>query len=235
MHFSPALIPGTLIQRYKRFLADVRLADGSVITAHCPNSGAMLGLKEPGIRVWVTPQEPSPTRKLNYRLEMVEADGVLVGVNTHRGNELVDEALKNGVIAELAAYTSVRREVKYGVNSRIDFLLEGEGLPPCYVEVKTAHLKYEGALSFPDAVTERGAKHLRELSAQVKLGARAVVIYAAQRRDATYFRLADGIDPVYAQEAARAKLAGVEFLCYIPEISEQHITLTHTLPIRETL
>ncbi|MAB69428.1 MAG: DNA/RNA nuclease SfsA, partial [Oceanicaulis sp.] len=163
MRFPAPLHPGVLIKRYKRFLADVTLDTGDTVTAHCPNPGSMMGLKEPGSRCWLSHAD-DPRRKLKYTLEVLEADGALVGINTHRPNALAEEAIREGRIPSLSGYGSLRREVRYGVNSRIDLLLESEDRPACYVEVKNCHLmRTPGLAEFPDSVTTRGAKHLGEL------------------------------------------------------------------------
>ena len=165
MEFSAPLITGRLVKRYKRFLADVILdGDGAAVTAHCANPGSMLGLKEPGSRVWLSISD-NPKRKLKYSWEIMEADGALVGINTAHPNGLVEEALRAGKIPQLDGFSSLRREVKYGKNSRIDILLEAEGGAKTYVEVKNVHLMRDAGLAeFPDSVTARGAKHLAEMS-----------------------------------------------------------------------
>lgn len=231
MHFSSPLIPGKLIKRYNRFLADIQLDSGEEITAHCPNSGAMMGVKTPGSPVLVTRHPEDGKRKLLYTLEFVFADGVFVGVNTFRPNSLVEEAIRQGTITELKEYDSLSREVKYGQNSRIDILLKGEGLPNCYVEVKNAQLKRDVCVEFPDSVTARGAKHLLELVNMVEEGHRAVVIYVAQRMDVSEFCLASDIDPTYAKRAEAASKAGVEFLCYGCSIDADKIIINKQLTI----
>ncbi len=215
MDFPSPLVRGRLVQRYKRFLADVILDDtGEAITAHVPNPGAMLGLNTPGLDVWLS-KSAHPKRKLAHTLEMVEADGGLVGVNTMHPNRLVAEALREGLISELAGYETVRPEVKYGVNSRIDFLLTGEGRASCWLEVKNCHLRREGALAeFPDCVAVRSAKHLRELEAMVAAGDRAAVIFTVQRTDCDAFSACHDLDPVFATALDHAADAGVEVLVY---------------------
>ncbi|MBT5413503.1 MAG: DNA/RNA nuclease SfsA, partial [Rhodospirillaceae bacterium] len=163
MRFEAPLLRGTLIRRYKRFLTDVTLEDGRAVTAHCPNPGAMLGLTAPGSTVWLSPAS-NPARKLKFTWELIEADGTIVGINTGRPNALAEEAILAGRVPGLEGYARLRREVKYGRNSRIDILLEDDDRPPCYVEVKNVHFVREaGVAEFPDSVTARGAKHLDEL------------------------------------------------------------------------
>jgi sugar fermentation stimulation protein A len=169
MRFSTPLLPGRLVKRYKRFLADIELNSGELITAHCANSGALLGGTTPGLKVWVS-HNPSPTRKLHYSWQIVEMDNTLVGVNTSLPNGIAEEAILAERILELVGYEHLKREVKYGTNSRIDLLLTSPNKPPCYVEVKNVHLKREGGAQFPDSVTTRGAKHLRELESMVAQG-----------------------------------------------------------------
>ncbi|MFC0011728.1 DNA/RNA nuclease SfsA [Devosia nitrariae] len=222
---------GTLVARYKRFLADVRLDSGEEIVAHCANPGAMLGLKDPGLPVWVSPSA-NPARKLAWNLELVELPTGLVGINTAHPNRIVAEAVASGAIPELAAYESCRPEVKYGERSRVDFLLTCEGLPDLYLEVKNVHFSREpGLAEFPDSPTERGARHLAELSAMVAAGHRAVMLYLVQRTDCSRFGLAGDLDPRYAAAFALAKAAGVEALCYDCALSTETITLRQALPI----
>ena len=229
MKFPHPLIPGTLLKRYKRFLADILLDTGEEIVAHCPNTGAMLTLVDPGLRVWVSPKDGN----LKYGWELVEQDGTLVGMNTMVPNRLVFEALTEKRIPELARYSSIRKEVKYGnENSKIDFLLESPALPPCYVEVKQVHLKRGTQAVFPDCVTERGAKHLREMAKEAQLGHRAVMLYVIQREDVESFSLAEDLDPNYVKEANFAKEAGVEFLSYKAEVTLEGITLKTAVPVR---
>jgi len=238
MKFSEPLIEGRLIERYKRFLADIELEDGSIITVHCPNPGAMMGLKDPGNRVWIS-DSANPKRKLRHTLELVEARApsgpVLVGINTMWPNRLAKEALENGKIAELSGFTDLRTEVPSGERSRIDILLAG-GTPndrrDCYVEVKNVHLVREiGMHEFPDCKTERGAKHLREMANMVAKGHRAVMLYVIQRGDGDRFSLASDLDPAYAEAFVAARAAGVEALAIRCDISTTEIVATTPIPI----
>ena len=235
MRFPAPLIPATLIKRYKRFLADVVLASGEAITAHVANPGAMIGLAAPGSRVWLS-KSTKPSRKLPYSWELVEVDlgaGLeLIGINTAHPNLLVAEAIAAGAVPELAGYATTRREVKYGRNSRVDFLLEGPGHPPCYVEVKNVHLMREpGLAEFPDSVTARGAKHLDELAAATAAGARAVMLFLIQIGSASRFALARDIDPAYGAAFDRARAAGVETVAYRCLIEHAAIALAGPVPI----
>jgi len=227
MQFPRPLIPGHLIRRYKRFLADVRLVGGATVTAHCPNPGSMLGLAEEGMRVWLSASD-NPKRKLKYTWELVACGGgdpgELAGINTAHPNALAAEAIAEGRIAELAGYESMRREVRYGANSRVDILLEGNGRR-CLVEVKNVHLSREpGLAEFPDSVTARGAKHLRELAQRVAQGDRAVMLYVVQR-PAARFALAADIDPGYVAAFETARARGVEALCYVCDVRLDGISL----------
>jgi sugar fermentation stimulation protein A len=229
------LIRGRLLKRYKRFLADIALEDGRVITATCPNTGSMLGLTEPGAFVWVS-ESDSPTRKYAHTWEMVEADlgagPVLVGINTNHPNRLVAEAIQTGLIPELGGYATLRREVKYGISSRIDILLEDSKKGLTYVEIKNVHLsRVAGLAEFPDSVTERGAKHLAELSAMVAAGHRAVMLYLIQRADADRFDLAGDIDPVYARAFDAARAAGIEALAYTCVLTPLEVSLGRPVPV----
>jgi sugar fermentation stimulation protein A len=234
MKFHAPLVRGTLLQRYKRFLADIELEDGTVVTAHCANPGSMLGLKEPGLEAWIAPAA-NENRKLKWDLELLRVDGHLVGINTNHPNKLAAEAIEAGRIAELTGYAALRREVKYGENSRVDILLEDADRPPCYVEIKNVHLKRDtgvpGLAEFPDAVTARGAKHLRELANVVTDGGRAVMFYLVQRVDCDRFTLANDIDPVYANAFREARAAGVEAICYACDITTAGITVAGALPL----
>lgn len=213
MEFPDPLIRGTLIKRYKRFLADVALEDGSEVTAHCANSGTMLTVNEPGSEVWLSPAR-NPDRKLKYTWELIRVGGALVGINTQHPNRIVQEAIEGGVPKELQGYGSLRREVKYGRNSRIDILLEDAARPQCFVEVKNVTMKRGEVAEFPDAVTARGTKHLHELADQVADGHRAVMFYLVQRPDCSAFALAGDIDPAYADALEKARAAGVEVVAY---------------------
>ncbi len=232
MQFPSPLERGRLVQRYKRFFADVAMEDGREVTAHCPNPGAMLGLNLPGLPVWLS-VSGSPTRKLPHTLELVEADGGLVGVNTMHPNRLVAEALEAGAIPELAGYSEVRREVKYGANSRVDFLLTSPDRPPCWLEIKNCHLSRGGGLAeFPDCVAARSLKHLRELTREVEGGARAVMLYVIQRTDCELFDTAPDLDPAYAAGLIDAAGRGVEVLCYGCDISSEAVRLVRPIPWR---
>ena len=214
LKLSKPLYRGRLVKRYKRFLADVVLDDGTELTAHCPNPGAMTGVAEPGSSVWLS-RSDNPKRKLAYTFELIEVAGLLVGVNTNHPNAIVTEAVIAGEVPELAGYASHRREVKYGQNSRIDLLLSDPGRGLCYVEVKNVTLdKGDGLAMFPDAVTSRGAKHLRELMAMVATGHRAVLFFCVQLTGVDRVEIAADIDPAYARIMAQAVAAGVEVMAW---------------------
>lgn len=235
MRFPSPLVPATLQRRYKRFLADVVLPNGVETTVHVANPGAMTGLAAPGTRVWLSKSD-NPKRKLTYSWELAEVDlgsGLeLVGVNTAHPNPLVAAAIAAGTIAELAGYGTLRREVKYGRNSRVDFLLEDRDRPPCYVEVKNVHLmRAKGLAEFPDAVTARGARHLDELSAMAAKGCRAVMVFLVQIGSADRLALARDIDTKYGIAFDRAREAGVEAIAYRCAISETEITVADTVPV----
>ncbi len=231
MRFPDSLIPGRLVRRYKRFLADVELAGGEVVVAHCANPGAMLGLLEAGAPVWLSPAR-NPARKLKYSWELVEANGGLVGINTGHPNRIVEEAILAGRVAPLAGYGGLRREVRYGRNSRVDLLLEDASRPDCYVEVKNVHLmRRAGLAEFPDSVTKRGTKHLGELGDMVEAGHRAIIFYLVQRTDCTRLAVAADIDPDYGAAFGRALERGVEALCYACMIDKHEIRLDAELTI----
>jgi sugar fermentation stimulation protein A len=235
MRFPSPLIPATLVRRYKRFLADVILPSGEETTVHVANPGAMTGLASPGARVWLSRSE-NLKRKLAYSWELVETDfgaGLeFVGINTGYPNRLVREALDAAHIAECTGYPSLRWEVKYGKNSRVDFLLECPQRGVCYIEVKNVHLmRTPGLVEFPDCVTARGARHMDELAAVTVAGGRAIVLFVIQIGSATRFALARDIDPAYGAAFDRARAAGVEALAYRCVISPEGISLTTRVPI----
>ncbi|NOD85784.1 DNA/RNA nuclease SfsA [Ruegeria sp. HKCCD6119] len=211
MRFETPLVPARLIRRYKRFLADCRLEDGSEVTAHCANPGSMMGLAEPGEKIWLEPND-DPKKKLKFGWRLVDHEnGHFTGVDTSVPNRALRAALEAGDIPELAAYDTVRPEMKYGDNSRIDFLLTGPGLPDAYVEVKSVTLSRQpGLAEFPDSVTARGTKHLGELAAMASQGHRAIMLYLVQRTDCDRFALAADIDPAYAAAFEAAQAQGVE-------------------------
>lgn len=232
MLFPTSLTEGRLLRRHQRFLADVELGDGRVVTAHCPNTGSMLGCREPDSRVWLS-ESGNGARKYPLTWELVEAaQGTLVGINTGLANTLVEEAVARGIIRELSNYSAARREVRYGVeNSRIDPLLEGVG-PPCFVEVKNVTAVEDTSIAiFPDAVSDRGTRHLRELMGVVEGGARAVLCFCVQRADVTEVRPADTIDRVYGRTLRNALARGVEVIAYRADVSLEAIELTRRLPV----
>ena len=231
MEFASPLLPARLLRRYKRFLADFVLEDGSEVTAHCPNSGSMMGLAAPGSRCWLEPVA-GRGRKLPYAWRLVELDaGHWAGIDATLPNRVVGEGLRTGRIAALAGYDRVRAEVPYGTRSRVDFLLEGpQGR--AFVEVKNVHLRREGDWAeFPDCVTARGARHLAELAEVAARGDRAVLVYLVQRTDCTRLRLAADLDPGYARAAAMAAAAGVEFLAPGTQISPLGVALADQIPV----
>jgi len=239
MKFSEPLVEGRLIRRYKRFLADVRLPDGTEVTAHCPNTGSMRGCQPENARVWLS-ESNNPRRKLKYTWELVETrPGVLACVNTARPNAQARHAIDAGVVVELAGYTECRSEVKYGgEKSRIDLLLSGhDSRPDAWVEVKNVTLEEDGAGYFPDAVTTRGQKHLRELMGQVAQGERGVLLFVVNHTGIDEVRPADHIDPTYGRLLREAVAAGVEVLAYqaalVNDESEpsDSLTLTRAIPI----
>ena len=235
MDFPAPLVRGTLVKRYKRFLADITLDSGETIVAHCANPGSMIGLQNPGSEVWLSPNQ-NPKAKLDWRWELVRVDQHLVGVSTAHPNRIVYDAIEAGEIAELAGYETQRREVPYGQNSRIDILLESESRSPCYVEIKNVNLRrpdgaHPTAAEFPDAVTKRGAKHLDEMMDMVAEGHRAVMFYLVQREDCDHFRIAGDIDPHYAETLSKARENGVEALCYTCRMSVEGIEVAAPLPL----
>lgn len=233
MQFDHPLIEGRLVKRYKRFLADVELPDGKIICVHCPNPGSMMGLKEPGSRVWLSDSR-NPKRKLQYTLELMKVGQTLVGINTNLPNKLVEEALQNNVLSEILPFSSFQREVRYGENSRIDFLLDADSERPTWLEVKNVHLlRQPGLHEFPDSVTSRGAKHLKELIKQVQMGHRAVMLFVVQREDGDRFRIARDIDPAYAKAFDEAMENGVEALCIRCKITLNNIIACKLIEIDE--
>ena len=231
MRFPTPLLEGRLLRRYQRFLADVDTAAG-ILTAHCPNTGSMQGCAEPGMRVWLSPAT-NPARKLAWTWELVEAlPGVVVGMHTGRSNALVRETIEAGRVPELAGYPTIRPEVKYGEGSRIDLLLAAPGRPDCYVEVKNVTAAVAGHIGyFPDAVTTRGTKHLREMSAMIAAGHRAVLVFCVQRGDVDCVRPADHIDPVYGRTLREALAAGVEVIALGARVSPAGIELERRLAV----
>ncbi|WHZ35835.1 DNA/RNA nuclease SfsA [Sagittula sp. MA-2] len=233
MRFQTHLVPATLERRYKRFLADCRLDDGTQVTAHVANPGSMLGLADPGQRIWLEPND-DPKKKLKWAWRLVDhGGGHFTGVDTGAANRVLKDALAAGQVAGLTGYDTVRPEVKYGENSRIDFLLTGAGRPDTYVEVKSVTLsRRPGLAEFPDSRTARGAKHLGELAAMAGQGHRAVMLYLVQRTDARTVTLAPDLDPAYAEAFARAGASGVETLALGCRIGPEGIDLGQPLPFR---
>ncbi len=231
MRFAAPLVTGRLVRRYKRFLADVRLAGGETVVAHCPNPGAMLGLTDAETEVWLS-RSDDPKRVLPWSWELASHQGGLVGINTARPNRLAEEAIAGGAVAELTGYDTIRREVRYGENSRVDLVLGRRNGEQCYVEIKNVHLMRErGLAEFPDCVTARGAKHLKELAGLAAKGVRAVVLFVVQRGDAHSFAVAGDLDPAFAAGLKAARAAGVETLCYGCALSPEQIVLDRSLPV----
>lgn len=231
MRFPSPLVEGRLVRRYKRFLADVALPSGETLTVHCANPGSMIGLAEPGMRVFLS-RAANPKRKLPWSWELVDAGGALVGINTAYPNRIVEEAIAADAIPDLAGYDLLRREVPYGRSSRIDFLLSAAARADAYVEVKNVHLsRTRGLAEFPDSVTARGAKHLAELSDMAAAGHRAAMLYLVHRRDPERFTLARDIDPAYAAAFDRALAAGVEMLAYRCNVTVDEVTVAEKVPI----
>ncbi|MGH6993311.1 MAG: DNA/RNA nuclease SfsA [Caulobacteraceae bacterium] len=230
MRLPQPLAHGRLAARYKRFFADVILDDGSAVCAHCANPGAMLGLAQPGLGVWLS-RANGPNRRLEWSLELVEADGGLVGINTLSPNRLVAEALEADLIPELTGYDRRRREAPMGRASRVDFLLEAEGRPRLWLEVKNCHLRRAGSLAeFPDCRAARAEKHMGELAARVREGDRAAVLFVIQRTDCDRFVAAADFDPAFATALNAAQDEGVEALAWACEISPEEIRLAHPVP-----
>lgn len=233
MRFQTPLVPARLVRRYKRFLADAVLEEtGEEIVAHCPNPGAMLGLRDPGLRIWLE-RNDDPKRKLRYGWRLAELEGGhWAGIDTSVPNRVVREALEARAVAPLAAYGTVRPEVRYGTKSRVDFLLTEPGLADAYVEVKNVHLRRNGDLAeFPDSVTKRGARHLAELSAMAAEGHRAVMLYLVQRTDCGRLQMAADLDPAYAAAFDLARKAGVEILCFGTDIDVHGVRFGLRMPV----
>ena len=220
----PELVPGTLLKRYKRFLADVKLDTGEIVTAHCPNTGSMKGCAEPGRKVYLSSHN-NPKRKHKYTWELIVMSTSMVGVNTLVPNRLVFKSIARKLIPELSEYNSIRREVKIGEHSRIDLMLTNGGAKHCYVEIKNCTLVDEGIARFPDAVTSRGLKHIIELESLAEAGHRCMMFYFIQRMDAQVFRPADNIDPAYGRRLRQAVEKGIEVLAYDVRIDLQGIEL----------
>ncbi|WP_137131816.1 DNA/RNA nuclease SfsA [Rhizobium sp. FY34] len=234
MQFDPPLVPARLVARYKRFLFDAILADGTPITGSCPNTGSMRGLTTPGSAIWLS-QHDSKTRKYRHMLELVEADGTMVGINTGLPNRLAEEAIRAGFVSDFATYGELRREQRYGQNSRIDLLLSDPARAPAYVEVKNVHFTRTGGLAeFPDSVTSRGAKHLDELGDMVEAGFRAAMLYVIQRDDCDRLRICDELDPAYGKAFRRARARGVEAYAIACRITSAGIWPSRPILIDET-
>ena len=231
MQFQSNLVSGRLVKRYKRFFADVELSNGRIVTAHCPNTGSMLGLAKHGVKVWLEPNE-DPRKKLKYSWKLVDHEnGHFTGVDTNIANKIVNEALLQGKILEVLDYDIISREQKYGTNSRVDFLLRN-GSKTCYLEVKSVTLcRQEKIAEFPDTVTSRGAKHLKELSKTVSTNTRAIVLYLVQRSDCNYFKIADDLDQTYFNETILSKNSGVEFVSYRVNFLSNGIELGYKLEL----
>jgi len=229
MKLQQPLFHGTLIRRYQRFLADIELDDGSLVTAHTPNTGSMQGCARPGSRV-VLSKSANPGRKYPHSWELVHTDGLWVGINTLLPNRLVKEGIENGTICELAGYQQIRAEVAYGSGSRIDLLLSGAS-GTCYVEVKNVTLVQDRCALFPDAVSARGQKHLKELMEVVRQGHRGVNLFVVQRGDGDSVSPADAIDPAYGALLREAAQAGVELLAYRADVTRSEVRLTRSLPV----
>ena len=233
MIFEPPLVSGTLIKRYKRFLADIALDDGNQITASVPNTGSMLGLTTPGSTVWLSVNNDGK-RKYAHSLQLVEADNTVVGVNTGLPNKLVREAIEAGQIADLGSYQTIKQEQKYGENSRIDFLLEDPKHGKAFVEVKNVHfVRSQNLAEFPDSVTSRGAKHLRELSDMVRQGHRGIMVYLVQRSDCERFKLCRDLDETYCNAFDLAIKVGVEAFAIRCQVNSKAIVPEKLIPIDE--
>lgn len=235
LYFSRPLVPATLLQRYKRFLFDAVLSDGTAITGSCPNTGSMRGLTAPGSAIWLS-EHDTPTRKYRHMLEIVEANGTLVGINTGLPNRIAEEAIALGMVSDLHSYEALRREQRYGRNSRIDILLSDPAKGLAYVEVKNVHYsRTEGLAEFPDSPTARGAKHLDELGDMVEAGHRAIMLYLVQRNDCDALRICRELDPVYARAFERAAARGVEAYAVRCAISPSGIVPAGAMTVDEAV
>ncbi len=231
MKFTPPLIETRLVKRYKRFLADVKMPDGQIITVHCANPGSMLGLTKEGNKAWISDSQ-NPKRKLRYSLEILEVDGVMVGINTSHPNKLAKEAIEAGRISALKGYETLRTEVKYGKNSRIDILLQDNDKPDTFVEVKNVHfIRTPGVNEFPDGITARGAKHLEEMAREVENGNRAVMLYIIQRGDGNVLQFAQDIDPNYYEAFKKAHAVGVEAIAIRCNVTSDSIDAVDIIEI----
>lgn len=229
MRFDSPLLPGTFLRRYKRFFADVRLADGRLVTAHCPNSGSLLGCQDAGSPVYLS-SHSDPGRRLSYTWEMIRVGRTWVGINTLWPNRLVVEAIENGILSELRGYAEIRREIRVSPRSRLDLCLLRES-GRCYVEVKNVTFRLGDLAAFPDAVTLRGTKHLRELIRLAKRGHQAALVFVVQRADCRAFRPADEIDPEYGRWLRRALAVGVRILPYQARVAPREIALQRRLSL----
>ena len=231
MQFQTPLVPARLLRRYKRFLADVLLEDGQQVTAHCPNPGSMMGVCQPGTRVFVEPNS-DPRKKLKYAWRLVDHEnGHMTGIDTGAANKIVKEALEARKIALFETYQTLRAEVKYGTQSRVDFLLTEPGQKDIYLEVKSVTLmRKKGVAEFPDSVTARGLKHLQELAHVAEMGHRGVILFLIQRSDSHVCDIARDIDPAYAKGLVDALARGVEILCMDCQLSEDGIDIDKPVP-----
>lgn len=232
MQFDETLLQAELIRRYKRFLADVELDNGELLTVYSPNTGSMKSCSEPGCKIWIS-KSGNQKRKYGYTLELIETPaGILVGINTGLTNSVVKEGIIRGVVTELQGYGHITEEVRYGKeNSRIDLKLHNDHQQCCYVEIKNVTWVEDGIAYFPDAVTSRGSKHLRELTAMVRLGHRAVLLFCIMRADAELMQPADDVDAIYGQTLRTAIAAGVEVYAYFAKVSLQSVVLFKPVPV----
>jgi sugar fermentation stimulation protein A len=230
VRFDSPPLAGRLVRRYKRFFADVRLASGEVVTAHCPNTGSLLGCLDAGNPVWLR-DSGNAARKLRFTWQAVRVGRAWVNVDTLLPNRVVADALARERVPELAGYPERRREVRCGKSSRIDLLLDGKDGRPCFVEIKSTTLVDGKVALFPDARTERGVKHLAALARAARRGERAVQFFFVNRADVELFRPADAIDPEYGRALRRAVAAGVEVLAWTARVGARSLELGRSLPI----